>query len=264
MLRKILIALIAVLLLVAAVPVSNAGSDNGKGYADIKPYNGLFGADSPFYGVKLFVQHVDVSLEGNVTMKLQKQQNLAWQRLSEALAVTDRNDPASLKAALDAFVEESKLSSKILDSDLINDTAFLEAWNNYDDMEGFMAAMMNNSSYSRAITDQYSQTLDASQEIKNGKPFIYCNNTTYFIPPGQMKKLAQGGQSKTPAGLNKTGYVSPEPIIVKGTVLWPWDDDYSLYFGTNESTSVSGKFSNHGNSKDKVKGNGNGNGNGKK
>ena len=112
--NKILIVLIIVSLFAVAIPVSNAGSDNGKGYADIKPYHGLFGADSPFYGVKLFVQHIDVSLEGNVTMKLQRQQDLAWQRLSEALAVTDRDDTAALKAALDAFIEDSKLSSKIL------------------------------------------------------------------------------------------------------------------------------------------------------
>ena len=135
------------------------------------------------------------------------------------------------------------MSSKILDSDLINETRFLEAWNEYEDMEGFLAAMVNNSSYSRVITDRVNQTLNASQEIKNGKPFIYCNNTTYFIPPGQMKKLAQGGQFKTPAGLSKKGYETPEPILVNGTILWPWDKDYSLYNGTNESSPVSGKFS---------------------
>jgi hypothetical protein len=236
--HKIWIVLIIASLFAAAIPVSNAGSDNGKGYADIKPYRGLFGADSPFYGVKLFVQHFDLSLEGNVTVKLQKQQDLAWQRLSEALAVADRNDSAALKAALDAFIEDSKLSSKILDSDLLNETTFLEAWNVYNDQEDFLAAMIDNSSYSPAITDRYNQTLNTTQEIKNGRPFICCNNTTYFIPPGQMKKISQGCQGKTPPGLSQKGYLSPEPLLVNGTIVWPWDDLYNQY--TNSSAKAKG------------------------
>jgi hypothetical protein len=260
--NKIWIVLIIVSLFAVAIPVSNAGSDNGKGYADIKPYQGLFGADSPFYGVKLFVQHIDVSLKGNVTMKLQKQQNLAWQRLSEALAVTDRDDTAALKAALDAFIEDSKLSSKILDSDLLNETAFLEAWNVYNDQENFLAAMINNSSYSRAITDQYDRTLNTAQEIKDGRPFIYCNDMMYFIPPGQMKKISQGGQGKTPPGLSNKGYVSPEPIIlINGTVVWPWNEGYDSYLesmasdtGTDGSVVlISSVLDKHG--KNKVHGN---------
>lgn len=262
--NKILIVLIIVSLFAVAIPVSNAGSNNGKGYEDIKPYHGLFGADSPFYGLKLFVQHIDVSLEGNVTMKLQKQQDLAWQRLSEALAVADRNDTAALKTALDAFIEDEKLSNKILDSDLINETKFLEAWNEYQDMEDFVAAMANNSSYSRAITDRYNQTLNTTQEIKNGRPFICCNNTTYFIPPGQMKKISQGGQGKTPPGLSKKDYVSPEPLIlINGTIVWPWTEGYDSYLesmasdtGTDGSVALisnlldkHGKAKVHGNSK---------------
>ncbi len=138
-----------------------------------------------------------------------------------------------------------------------------------EDQEDFLAAMVNNSSYSRVITDRVNQTLNATQEIKNGKPFIYCNNTTYFIPPGQMKKLAQGGQFKTPAGLNKKGYASPEPILVNGTIFWPWDDNYDCTPTRRASTgqtrvSLQWKFSKHGNGKDKVKGKSNGNGHGKK
>jgi hypothetical protein len=261
--NKILIVLIIVSLFAVAIPVSNADS-NAKGYADVKAYKGLFGADSPFYGLKLFVQHVDVSLEGNITMKLQRQQDLAWQRLSEALAVADRNDSAALKTALDAFIEDSKLCNKIMDSDLINESRFLEAWNEYQDMEDFVAAMANNSSYSRAITDRYNQTLNTTQEIKNGKPFICCNNTTYFIPPGQMKKISQGGQGKTPPGLSKKDYVSPEPLIlINGTVVWPWDEAYDSYLesmasdaGTDGSVALisnvldkHGKAKVHGNSK---------------
>ncbi len=80
--------------------------------------------------------------------------------------------------------------------------------------------------------------LNATQQIKNGRPFIYCNNTSFFIPPGQMKKIAVNSTGKTPAGLAKKGYVSPEPILINGTVVWPWDDQYNQY--TNSSANASG------------------------
>ncbi len=101
---------------------------NGKPPAGVEPYNGLFGADSPFYGLKLFVQHLDVSLEGNVTVKLQKQLDLGEQRLSEACAVAASNNTAALKAALNAYTVELKDINITWTAMAYREITFLEAW----------------------------------------------------------------------------------------------------------------------------------------
>ena len=81
-----------------------------------------------------------------------------------------------------------------------------------------------------------------------------------------MKKISQGGQGKTPPGLAKKGYVSPEPILVNGTVVWPWDDQYNLC--TNSTVNATATMQNiayvskalgkHGNGKGNAGGNGKG------
>jgi hypothetical protein len=82
--KKLLIVLIVVSIMAATIPVSNA-EFNGNSPAGVEPYNGLLGADSPLYGLKLFIQHPDLSLEGNVSVKLHKQLALGQQRLSRRL-----------------------------------------------------------------------------------------------------------------------------------------------------------------------------------
>jgi hypothetical protein len=259
--RKIWIALIITSLLAAAIPVSNAES-YGKSPAGIEPYNGLFGADSPFYGLKLFLQKIDLSLEGNASAKLQKQMSHGRQRLSEAVAVATRNNTAALDAALTAYADELEAINTTMDCEVIDDITYLDSGNELQGQEDSLINMTNSTELPPAVSDLYNQTLNVTRQIKNGRPFIYCNNTSYFIPPGQMKKISQGGQGKTPPGLAKKGYVSPEPILINGTVVWPWDEQYNLY--TNNTTNATGttqKFdyvskalSKHGNGKSQGKG----------
>jgi hypothetical protein len=235
--RKLWIALIVASLLVAAIPVSNAEL-TGNAPSSVAPYNGLFGADSPFYGLKLFIQHLDLSLEGNASAKLQKQLALGQQRLSEACTVAARNNTAALDAALTAYTAEVEAINTTLDCDAIDDITYLEAGSELQDQENSLANMTNDTGLLPAVGDLYNRTLNSTVQIKNGRPFIYCNNTSYFIPPGQMKKISQGSPGKTPPGLAKKGYVSPEPIVVNGTVLWPWDDQYNVY--TNSTANATG------------------------
>lgn len=235
--RKLWIVLIVASLIAAAIPVSIAeSSDNSP--AGIGPYNGLFGADSPFYGLKLFLQNFDLSLEGNASAKLQKQLALGQQRLSEACAVAARNNTAALNAALNAYTTELEAINVTLDCEALDDITYLDAGNQLQDQEDVLANMTNSTDLPPAVSDLYNRTLNTTQQIKNGRPFIYCNNTSYFIPPGQMKKISEGGQGKMPPGLAKKGYVSPEPILVNNTVIWPWDDRYNLY--TNSTANATG------------------------
>ncbi|HEY3273172.1 MAG TPA: DUF5667 domain-containing protein [Methanocella sp.] len=275
--KKIWIVLIIASLLMAAIPVSNAES-NGKSSAGVEKYNGLFGADSLFYGLKLFVQHVDLSLEGNASAKLQKQLALGRQRLSEAYTVADRNDTVALTAALTAYTEELKALNVTMDNEGIDDITYLDAGDELQGQEDSLSNMTNSTDLPSEITDLYSQTLSTTVEIKNGRPFIWCDNTStaYFLPPGQMKKIEAAvstgkfGTNHTPAGLGKKGYITPEPLrLENGTIVWPWDGGYNDYVammnsdtenGVNDKVVLFSETTKHGNGKDKSFGKGNGNG----
>jgi Domain of unknown function (DUF5667) len=260
--KKLWIVLIVVSLLAAMIPVTNAEAYNNAP-AGVEPYNGLFGADSPLYGLKLFIQHLDLSLEGNVSAKLQKQLALGQQRLSEACTVATRNNTGALNAALTAYTAELEAINVTLDCEALDDLTYLNAGDELQDQEDVLANMTN--STSPAVGELISRTLITAETIKNGRPFIWCssNNTStaYFIPPGQMKKLAQGGQYKTPAGLSKKGYSSPEPILVNGTVLWPWDDQYNQYINSTANATATTQSFDYVSKALKKQGNGNGKGN---
>lgn len=267
--KKLWIVLIVVSLMAAMIPVTNAETYDSAP-AGVEPYNGLFGADSPLYGLKLFVQHLVLSFEGNATVKLQSQMDLGEQRLSEAYAAAANNNTAAVEAALNAYTIELKDINFTMDCDGVLEFMFLKAGNDLQDQEDILKNLTNSTDVPPAISDMYNRTLNTTQQIKNGRPFIYCNNTSYFIPPGQMKKISAGGQGKTPPGLAKKGYTSPEPLLVNGTVVWPWDEQYnSLYTnmtavnGTNSAVTLASQLTGkHGNGKGNGKGNGNGNGNG--
>lgn len=223
--KKLWIVLIVASLMAAMIPVSNAES-YGSPPSGVEPYNGLFGAGSPLYGMKLFVQHLVLSFEGNATVKLQSQLDLGEQRLSKAYAAAASNNTAAVEAALNAYTIELKDINFTMDCDGVLEFMFLKAGDDLQDQEDILNNMTNSTDVPPAVSDLYNRTLNTTQQIKNGRPFIYCNNTSYFIPPGQMKKISTGGQGKTPPGLGKKGYVSPEPILVNGTIVWPWDEQY--------------------------------------
>ncbi len=268
MLKKICIALVAVALIAAFIPESMAAS-NGMSPAGVQPYKGLVGADSPFYGLKLFLQHADISLTGDASARLQKQLALGRERLSEACAMTLTNNTGALKVALNEYVNELEAINGTMDDENIDDITYIDAGQELDAQENNLTDLIDNSTTTPEIQDQLNSTLNNTQQIKNGRPYISYNNTSYFIPPGQMKNL---DWSHVPPGLAKKGYQAPAPMIINGTVLWPWDDgyDFSIVSGGNATTPLNASIYDlpvvkpHGNGKAKSNGNGNGHGNGKK
>lgn len=261
--RKIWIALIAAsLIMTAMIPVSYAESTQSTG--EIEPYKGLVGADSPFYGLKLLYQKLDLSFEGNPAKRMNKHLTLARERLAEAYAAALNNNTGALNTALTEYENNFAALNSTMDNENINDTDYINASDEIQNQQDILTNLANNSTFPE-VSELFNHTLITAETIKNGRPFIWCNNTStaYFIPPGQMKKLAQGGQNKTPAGLGKKGYAGPEPILVNGTVVWPWDDAYNQYTNQTDINGTSKSFTyasqaKHG--KDKGKGNGNGNG----
>jgi hypothetical protein len=146
--------------------------------------------------------------------------------------VATRNNTGALNAALNAYTAELEAINVTMDCEALDDLTYLNAGDELQDQEDILANMTNTTEVPPAISDLYNRTPITAETIKNGRPFIWCgsNNTStaYFIPPGQMKKLAQGGQFKTPVGLSKKGYSSPEP---------PRSTVPSYGPGTNSTTS---------------------------
>ena len=269
MLRKIFIALVAAMLIAAIIPQSLAAS-NGMSPTKVQPYKGLVGADSPFYGFKLFVQHADISLTGNASIRLHKMLLYGDERLAEACAMAMANNTGGLEAALNEYIRQMQAINGTMDDESIDDLTYIDAGLELDEQEDNMTDLINNTT--PEVQDLLNSTLNSTQQIKNGRPFISFNNTSYFIPPGQMKNL---DWSHVPRGLEKKGYQVPAPMITNGTVLWPWDEGYNLI--TNDAGNATTPLNSsayvlpvkqHGKGKGNVAGNvtikANGNGNGKK
>jgi hypothetical protein len=224
MLRKVCIALVAVMLIAAIIPQSLAAS-NGMSPAKVQPYKGLVGADSPFYGFKLFIQHADVSLTGNTSLRLHKMLLYGDERLAEACAMAMANNSGGLEAALNEYLSQMQAINTTMDDESIDDLTYMNVSEELDEQENNLTDLIDNSTTTPEIRDMLNNTLNNTQQIKYGRPFIYFNNTSYFIPPGQMKKL---DWSHVPPGLAKKGYQAPAPRIDNGTVYWPWDEGYDL------------------------------------
>ncbi|OPY28711.1 MAG: hypothetical protein A4E28_01376 [Methanocella sp. PtaU1.Bin125] len=224
MIRKVCIALVAVMLIAAIIPQSMAAS-NGMHPTKVQPYKGLVGADSPLYGFKLFIQHADVSLTGNASMRLHKMLLYGDERLAEACAMALANNTGGLEAALNEYLRQMEAINATMDDESIDDLTYMNVSEELDEQEDNLTDLIDNSSTNQEIKDLMNNTLGNTQQIKNGRPFIFFNNTSYFIPPGQMKKL---DFSQVPPGLGKKGYQVPAPKIDNGTVYWPWDEGYDL------------------------------------
>ncbi len=68
--KKIIVAMLALAMLAALVPASQADS------VGVQPYKGMIGADSPLYGAKIFVQNLDVALTFDNTNKMKEADEL--------------------------------------------------------------------------------------------------------------------------------------------------------------------------------------------
>lgn len=254
MIKKTLITVLVVLVLLVAVPAPSLAA-SGK----ISPYKGMVGADSPLYGMKLFVQNVDESLAGSNSAKLQKQMNHAQERLSEAMAAAEMNNTAAMEAALNEYNNEINDINSTMEQDDVNEEQYSEVGPVVDEQQQALEGMIDNGSIPTDLRDSLSGAYNNTTMIKNGRPFILYNNTTYFVPPGHLKN----GVNSTfvPPGLAKKGYVAPQPIIVNGSPTWP--------FPTNLTEKGNGKNKDKGsvnltadNSTDTGKGNGKNNGKG--
>lgn len=231
----------------------------------IGPYKGMVGADSPLYGLKLFVQNLDESLAGNNNAKLQKQMDHAQERLSEVMAASETNNTAAMETALNEYNNEVNDINNTMEQSDVDEEQYSEVGPEIDEQQQALEGMINNGGMPIDLRDDIAGAYNNSTKIKNGRPFILYNNTTYFVPPGHLKN----GQNMTflPPGLAKKGYVAPQPIIINGATSWPFPvnmtekgngikaDKDKLNKSMNKTADKSNGKSN---------GNGNGNGNNKK
>ena len=247
--KKMIVAVLALALLAAIVPTTQADS------VGVQPYKGLIGADSPLYGAKIFAQNLDVALTFDNTNKMKKQMNYADERLSEMVAADDENNTGAFDAAADQYATLMDCLNQTTRSDDINETEYANLAPLLYHHQQCFYGLMNNSTTPLRIQDRIMYICNQTMKLKNGMPFYYFNNTSYFIPPGQMKKMANNS-TFVPPGLANKGYVRPNTTITNGSPAWPWDQiQYQFKNSTMPKVTFTPKDS-HDN------GNGNGNGNG--
>lgn len=223
MIKKTIAISIAVIMLAAMASPSVAAS------GDIKPYKGWIGASSPLYGLKLYTQKLDESMSGSPKDKLNKQMFHAEERLQEAYAMALENNTGAMEAALEEYRNSLSDINSTMDDPEIDDKTYLELGPKLEKHEMHFKHMLNNSSIDPESMNRWMNAYNYSQKFKNGRPFMYCNDSLYFIPPGQIKKMSHNGAlngngTDVPAGLAKKGYQGPAPTVIDGKVIWPWDE----------------------------------------
>jgi hypothetical protein len=215
MMRKFIAAFLALAVLAALIPGSLADSGSQK------HYNGLVGADSPLYTIKVYIQNMDVYLTFNNTDKLRKQMALADERLAEAQDAADDNDSAAYDAATGELVNTLNDMNETLQADDVDPEVASDLVPLLFHHQEVFYGIADNNTTPLVIQNRTVLINGEFMKIKNGMPFYYYNGTAYFMPPGQMNKITNG--SKVPPGLVNKGYVAPSPTVVNGSKSWPWD-----------------------------------------
>jgi hypothetical protein len=246
--RKIASFTVAMMILAAMVPVSLAQQD------DIRPYDGWAGADSPLYGIKLFIQQLEESLAGNSTQKLQKQMVHAEERLSEAQAMANANNFAAMEAAINGYADKLGEINGTMNLPDIDEGQYYSVGPWLVMHRNRFAYMVNNTTYTPESRNCWNNAFQYNMKIQNGRPYTYYNGTAYFVPPGQMKNT--GNNSFVPPGLQNKGYVKPAPSAGNGTTAMPGDQqgaqtpyehnysyNYSYDYGQNNTNSYDHNYS---------------------
>jgi hypothetical protein len=222
MIRKILAIMIAVTMLAAIVPLSSAASD------EIQAYNGWVGADSPLYGLKLFFQKFDESMTGDVNAKLVKQMAHAEERLSEACAMVQNDNAGAMDAALNEYELELDQVNASLDDPAVDEGTCRDVSQQLEKHQNHFRYMINNSTLTEQSRNRWANAFSHSEQLKNGRPFVYDNGTAYFAPPGLMKKT---NRPEVPQGLAKRGFQAP----FNGNNIFPVDNEYDYDYNYNYS-----------------------------
>lgn len=232
MLKKILVPVIIAILALSVVQTAFAESD------DLKPYNGLVGADSPLYGIKRLFQQLDESFSLNSNDKLDKMLAHADERVSEALAMAQANNTDGFESALDGYEDLIDSINDTMENDDVGDEEYSDVGPRLDRHMWTFQNMFNNTTLNNETRYSLAKMFNVTGKIKIGRPFIYYNNTSYFIPPGHLKN----GHNMTfvPPGLAKKGYKPPVNLtIINGSVVEypPVDDDGNQSYNYSYSTN---------------------------
>ncbi len=234
MMKKMITIILALAMLAALIPVSNANSGNQK------HYNGLIGADSPFYKAKIFIQELNIYLTFNNTDKLQKQMANLDERSAEAEDAAEENNIGAYEAATTEYLNTMNKINGTLEAEDVDPDVAIELVPLLLHHQEVFYGIADNNTTPLVIQNRTVLINGEFMKIKKGMPFYYYNDTAYFIPPGQMKKIENGiiNGSKIPPGLAKKGYKNPVPTVDNGSKKWPWDQ---IPYPTSKKVNGNGK-----------------------
>lgn len=238
--KKLITALILALVIISVLPSANAESTG------IKPYKGYVNANSPFYSIKLWLQQLDESITGDMNEKLQKKIAHADERLAEAAAMVEENNDEALQNALEQYELELQEINETMEAPEVGEEEYSDVANRLEqqaDIIEYLISLNLTNETQKALDDAY----ESNQQIKYGRPFVYYEGNTYFIPPGQWRNFDPQTGWKVPPGLAKKGIkalpISNGSPITNGSI-GPMQYDYSYSYnskGPHNSKNANGK-----------------------
>lgn len=204
------------LMLVAIMPSTTAQSNTSAG---IVAYNGLIGADSPLYSIKLYAEKIEIYITTDNNEKLKKEIAYAERRLSEARAAIQANNSAAIDVAMNEYSNELIEINNTLVSGNADSNAYAEVSPELGLCQRTTSDMANNSTVPQQSRGSIENANDNTLKLMNGNSLARLNGAIYINGQSQMNNSndaylanvntsASGSVSGARLGLNASSNVS--------------------------------------------------------
>ena len=185
-------------------PAAVQGTDSFS--ADIAPYTGTIGPDSPLYGLKVAMEDLDETFTFNDTERVEKQVGHAQTRISEVRRELELNKTRYAELALDQYWQKLNLTETSLTRFRSNATGLLHAQEMIASHQAVLADLLPRYPNSTGLARAYNNSLAVEQKFGEKTQMRFDrsagkNNKTV------LKAVYQQIRRQNPAGKDTTAPV---------------------------------------------------------
>ena len=186
-------------------PAAVQGTDSFS--ADIAPYTGTIGSDSPLYGLKVAMEDLDETFTFNDTQRLEKQVDHAQTRISEVRRELELNKTGYAERALEQYRQKLNLTETSLTRLRSNATGLLHAQEMIAAHQAVLADLLPLYPNSTGLARAYNNSLAVEQKFGEKTQmrfdrFAGKDNKTFLkaVKLEIRKQNPAGGDTTAPAG----------------------------------------------------------------
>ncbi len=144
-------------------PAAVQGTDSFS--ADIAPYTGTIGPDSPLYGLKVAMEDLDETFTFNDTERVEKQVGHAQTRISEVRRELELNKTGYAERALEQYWQKLNLTETSLTRFRSNATGLLHAQEMIASHQAVLADLLPRYPNSTGLARAYNNSLAVEQKF---------------------------------------------------------------------------------------------------